>query len=134
MTDIRIRQDRPNRVHDLEIENGDLALVSGADEIRQDVDVRLRTYQGELPTAPSTGTPWYQLILPAFERDRNYDLDEIELVLADAILSAPGVLELSEDGIQIDDSEIASARRLSIAFTVKTTNGENLTFDEVFAL
>lgn len=126
--DLELVQTDDPKVHDLVIRNGDLQLIAGPESIRQDLDVRLRMYQGELRAAPSSGTPWYQSILPYGDRDKGYDPDEIELELTNVILSTPGVVEIDRE-LEIDDSRLSSERIISISFSATITDGSSLVFD-----
>lgn len=129
MADLKLLQTADPKVHDLLIENGDLQIVTGEESIRQDLDVRLRMYQGELRAAPSEGTPWYQGILPYGDRDKGYDPDEIELELTNVILSTPGVVEIDRE-LEIDLDE--TTRTVTISFSAITTDGSELVFDTEF--
>jgi hypothetical protein len=74
---------------DLRFENGDIAFVSGADQVRQRVLIRLRRSLGEWAYNIRLGLPWIEQILV-----KNPDLATIRSLLLAEIIATPGVLQV----------------------------------------
>lgn len=74
---------------DLRIAGGDLQLISGVDQIRQRVLIRLRRQLGEWAYNISLGLPWIEQILI-----KNPDLAAIRSLLIAEIATTPGVLQV----------------------------------------
>ena len=79
--------------YDMDLTNGDLSFVNGADAIGQDVTMRLRTWLGETVYDVSAGVPYLQVIFA----ERNPNLNSIRLILERAILETPGMLTIDLD-------------------------------------
>ncbi len=110
MTDIKLDDN-----NDIAIENNDIVLITAVDEVRQRLLENLRTFKGEWFLDLELGIPYYQDILK-----KNIDLNVIETILKDAILDSPGVLELLDFSLDLDDS----TRQLDVNFTVRASEGE----------
>jgi hypothetical protein len=101
--------------NDLVIQDGDLVLVDGADQIQQAIIENLQTFFGEWFLNTTIGVPYFQVI---FVKVPNLDL--IQLTLTNIILSTPGVAQLNSFSLDYTNSN----RTLSITFEAKTTNGQ----------
>ena len=99
---------------DLEIINGDLALTSGYDGVRQHLQQNLRAFKGEWFLDLDNGVPYFEDILK-----KNPNPVVLDGVLKDAILSTPGVIEL----LSFDLNYINSTRKLTLDFSVNSTDG-----------
>lgn len=96
---------------------GDLVLVDGADLAQQSVRLVLLTHQGEWWADTTLGVDWAGEVLVKDPR-----LDVIRALIADQILSVPGVRAVGEIGIDID----ATTRAATITITATATTGELL--------
>ena len=110
MTDIKLDDN-----NDIAIENNDIVLITAVDEVRQRLLVNLRTFKGEWFLDLEMGIPYYQDILK-----KNIDINVIETILKDAILASPGVLELLDFSLELDNSN----RHLDVNFTARASEGE----------
>jgi len=95
---------------DRAIENNNFVIISEAEEVRQRVETRLRTYQGEWFLDITLGVPYYQEVF-----EKNIPLSQIEAVFKDAIINTPGVTELVEFELDYTNSN----RNLLITFEAK---------------
>ncbi len=110
MTDIKL-----NDNNDIAIENNDIVFITSIDEVRQRLLENLNTFKGEWFLDLEMGIPYYQDI-----SKKNIDLNVIESVFKDAILDSPGVLELLDFSLDIDNS----SRQLDVNFTARASEGE----------
>lgn len=99
---------------DIEIENNTASLVGGADEVRQRIIQRLRTFRGEWFLDFSVGVPYYQDVLK-----KNPNPSTVAAVLQAAILGTLGVIELKEFSLDYDN-----ARELIVDFKVLVFSGD----------
>lgn len=76
---------------DLAIENDNLVMVDGAEEIRQLLIARLQTFYGEWFLDTSVGIPYFEVI---FQKGINPSI--IYSVFVEAITNTDGVLELEQ--------------------------------------
>lgn len=51
------------KTHDLVIENNDLVIIAHADRVRQQIDIKLKLWQGEWFLDTEFGTPYLSQIL-----------------------------------------------------------------------
>lgn len=100
---------------ELVFRDGDLATVSGADAIVQDIACRLAFFRGEWFLAPDEGVPWFERVLV-----KNPNPALVRSTIRDALLSTPGVLDVLELSIRFD----AAARNLAVTYRVSTDLGE----------
>lgn len=100
---------------DLAITDGSLTLTSGADAIKQHLKQRLRLVRGEYFLDTDRGVPYYETILV---KRPNGNL--VEGVLKSVILGTPGVIELLTFILDFD----AATRKLTLSFSVRSTDGE----------
>ena len=106
---------------DISITNGKISLVSGTDEIRQLLEQRLRTFRSEWFLDLTVGVPYYEGILV---KRPNPNL--VRSLLLDEVINTPGVLEVLEFDIEIDNS----TRELSVDFRVRVED-DIINFSEV---
>jgi hypothetical protein len=106
---------------DLVFENGDIALVSGADAVKQAIRQELRFFAGEWFLDLDYGVPYYKDV---FIKNPNPQI--LEGVFTDKILNTPGVLELMEFNLDYDPA----SRRLSCSFLARGFDGM-IDFSEV---
>ena len=104
--------------HDLVIENHDLQLIDGDDEIRQRLKTRLLLFRGEWFLDTTVGVPYYQDILV-----KNPNLGNVDAIFKAEILDTVGVNQLIEYQSEYDNS----LRKLNVTFTVSTENGTTIT-------
>ena len=83
--------------YDLDITDGDLTFVRGAEAITQDVRMRLRTWLGETPYDVSAGVPYLQVIF-----ERGVELDAVRFILENRILDTPGVEQVTELDVELN--------------------------------
>lgn len=100
--------------NELELKNNDLQIVGGRAAIRQDVAQTLKFLYGEWFLDTTKGIPYFQSILV-----KGPDLNAIQAIFINAILSVNGVLELQDFRFGFD----APTRALSISFQARTTDG-----------
>lgn len=105
-----------NNEWDLNLVNGDLVLLRGADEVCQHIKQRLLTFLGEWFLDLGIGLPWLQQIL-----EKPADLQTVEAILQKAIRESPGVLELQAFEILADDLLERTAR---VNFTVLVSDAD----------
>ena len=113
MTDLAI----DTTTHDLIIEDGDLVLTTGANRVRQDLDIRLRTVLGVWFLDTRIGIPYFESILGQKPR-----FGPIAAIFKEAILEAPGVIRVED--FQLDFN--GATRALTVSFRCVAETG---TFD-----
>ena len=101
--------------HDLIIRQGRLAVVVGADEVRQRVLVSLLHYWREYFLNIPGGIPWYELLLGSSDRRM------IELVLRRAAMAVPGVL-----GVVALNVAVPVARQVDIRISLEVQEAGGL--------
>lgn len=112
MSDLKL-----DSTHDLAIENFDLVLVSGPDEIAQRLRIKLQMFLGEYYLDTSFGVPYYEEILKKVP-----NTNTVEAELRGAILETEGVSRL----ISFDLDLNGSSRELSLSFVAETNSGGNI--------
>lgn len=118
MSDLKLGADG-----DLEIKNGDLQLTKSDDAVRQHLQQRLRTFLGEWFLDLDVGVPYFQDILV-----KNPNINQIDGILKQKILTTPGVVELLSFTMDFDQT----VRSLSIEFEYTSYSGEINFFTEIF--
>jgi len=103
-----------NGAWDLAIENNQLVLFEGIDEITQLVCQRLKTFYGEWFLDTSIGIPYFQVIL-----EKNPNPSTIEAIFVKEIIETDGIIELTSIVLDIDDS----LRHLAIDCNMISTDG-----------
>lgn len=96
---------------DLVIENGTFAMVNGADEVAQRIEVTLNHEWNEYFLNYPGGVPWYSTILGS------KDKDTVLLILRKAILDVPGVVSV------LDVQITTSGRTATISARAEVQNG-----------
>lgn len=99
---------------DIDIQNGQLVLVSGQEEIRQHLEQRLRTFLNEWFLDLTIGVPYYDEVLK-----KNVNPNTIDSIFIDEILETPGVIRLLDFDLDLDNA----MRLLKVNGTVQTTDG-----------
>lgn len=111
----------PNSVDnsdDLYILNGQIARVTGNDQIAQRIKTLLRTFMGEYFLDQTLGVPYFQEI---FQKPANKAV--FDAIIKNNILSVNGVVNIASF-----DSDL-SARTYSINCTVLDADGQNIPFN-----
>ena len=116
MADIKLDEN-----NDIAIENNDITIISGTQEVRQRLLQNLKSFRGDWFLNLTSGVPYFENI---FRKD--YDIEVIGTVIKDAIINTVGVMELLDFDLSIDDS----ARTLNLSFNVRTID-ETITISEV---
>jgi len=97
---------------DLDIRNGTVSLVSGADAIIQRIRVRLRAFQGDWFLDLRFGVPYFGRILV-----RNVNEADIFQIYQEVIATTPGVVSVDELELTLPTSDDRSLR-VSASVTV----------------
>lgn len=111
MSDLRLN----SLTYELDIENGDLILTTGADAVEQHLRQRLWFFLGEWFLATDQGVPYFQSIL-----GQKLNLGSVSAILQETILTTPGVIELLSFELDFDNA----TRELSLDFAVRTSDGD----------
>jgi hypothetical protein len=101
--------------YDMDLTNGDLSFINGAEAIGQDVTMRLRTWLGETVYDQSAGVPYTQVIFA----ERNPNLNSIQFILEQTILNTPGMLTVELD-LKLD----RETRTLAVTGSGTSIDGE----------
>lgn len=109
MLDIALNSD-----HDLDVKGIDLWLVDGAEQVRQQLLIKLKLWVGEWFLDTEFGTPYLQSIL-----GKQLTLSGAVAAIKKSILEVEGVLTIQE--FTYDFS--SSARKLTVDFSVNTAFG-----------
>jgi hypothetical protein len=112
MGDLALNSDR-----DLLIENDDLSIIEGTEEIAQDLDTRLNFWKGEWFLDTRLGTPWLEKVLGQKPR-----LIAVKSIVRKVALDTPGVIGLTDLTLEYE----STVRTLSISMRVQGTEGEFL--------
>lgn len=99
---------------DLQLSKGQLVLIDGQEEIKQHVEQRLRTFQGEWFLDITIGLPYYDEILK-----KNVNPSTIDALFIDEILASPGIIRLLSFNSDLDNS----SRKLKIDCEAQTIDG-----------
>lgn len=100
--------------HDLAIENFDLVLISGVDQVIQKIDIRLRFFLGEWFLDTTAGLPYYTNVLK-----KDFDIGLLESSFKAQILGTEGVDSLLEFDLSLQDT-----RTLIVTFKVSILDEE----------
>lgn len=100
--------------HDLLIENLDLTLVDGAEQVRQQVLIKLKLWTGEWFLDTEFGTPYLESVL-----GKQLTLSGALAAIRKSILEVQGVRQLQEFRYNYNRAE----RRLYLEFTADTPYG-----------
>ena len=93
----------------------DLQFSSGLAGVAQGIRIRILTFKGEWFTDLEFGVPYYQDLL-----GHKFDNTKARIAFRDAILSAPGVLGLTE----LETTFTGSTRALNVSWRVATVFGD----------
>lgn len=110
---------------DIAIENDDLVIIDGVDDIAQHIKIRLRFFRGEWTLDLRVGIPYFERILV-----KNPDLVAIRAIFREAILETPGIVALLDFDLAVDSGK----RTLTVRFTASTDISETLVFNEEFLI
>lgn len=102
--------------HDLYIAGNDINLVKNADELEQNLKIRLQFFLNEWFLNILVGVPFYADILV-----KNPNISNIDSILKGKILDTPGVNEILEYDSTFDNT----ARTYSVTFKIRTQYGES---------
>lgn len=100
--------------HDIDTSSLDLVLVSDAEQVRQQLLIKLKLWRGEWFLDTEFGTPYLQSVL-----GKQLTLSGAVVALRTSILEVSGVRSITEFTYKYSNSE----RKLSVAFTVDTPYG-----------
>lgn len=102
--------------HDLFLNDNDLQIASGADQLEQNLKIRLMFFKNEWFLDTDSGVPYYENILV-----KNPNIGNIESIYKAIIMDTPGVQEILEFKSEFDNT----TREYSISFKVRTDYGES---------
>lgn len=100
--------------HDLDVSRGDLRLFDGAEQVRQQIQIKLKLWRGEWFLDTEFGTPYLQSIL-----GKQLTLSGAITALRKAIKEVDGVQSISDFAYQYSNR----LRTLSVSFAAKTAYG-----------
>lgn len=103
--------------HDLAVENNELVLIDGSEEIEQLVGQRLQTFMGEWFLDITIGLPYYQHILT-----KRVNPTVVNAVIVREIINTDGFKELTFFQMDYDES----TRKLSVEFEGYVEDDPNL--------
>lgn len=101
--------------HLLVREGGSFVRISGAEEIRQNVEVRLRLFRGEAWLNILLGVPYFEQVLI-----KGADAAALESVFREAILGADGIVSITSLRLTFDPA----ARVLTVDYKALGTLDE----------
>lgn len=102
--------------HDLYIAGNDLQIVNDADQLEQNLKIRLQFFLNEWFLNILIGVPFYTDILV-----KNPNIPSIDSIIKGKILDTPEVLEILEYDSSFDNTE----RTYTINFKIRTNYGES---------
>lgn len=100
--------------HDLDTSNLDLKLIDGAEQVRQQLKIKLKLWTGEWFLDTEFGTPYIQSIL-----GKQLTLSGAIAAIRKSILEVSGVQAIQEFTYDFNNQE----RILSVSFTANTPYG-----------
>jgi hypothetical protein len=103
-----------NSDHDLDTSTLDLALLDGAERVRQQLEIKLRLWRGEWFLDTEFGTPYLESIL-----GKQLTLSGSLAAIRASIMEVDDVQSITEFDYSFD----AQARKLTVTFTVETPFG-----------
>lgn len=106
---------------DIVIENNDIKFTGGTDGIQQHIRQYLQMFKGEYPFDLTRGIPYHDEFFK-----KNYNPIIIDSILKNAIIDIPGVIELKEFLLDIDNA----TRILSLNFRVLTKYNETINYSD----
>ena len=102
------------KTHDIVIENNDLVIITDADRVRQQIDIKLKLWQGEWFLDTEFGTPYLSQIL-----GKRISLNGAVAAIKQAILECADVIEITA----LKYNFIRVERRLAVEFECRTNYG-----------
>ena len=114
MIDLRLTAD----TWDLDIQVGDILLVSAHEDVIQHIRQRLLAFRGEWFLDLAEGLPWFEEIL-----GKPQNIETVEALLKERIQGSPGVDELTAFAISPVDTQ---ERAIRVDFSVRMVSGETL--------
>jgi len=103
---------------DLDIQVGDILLVSAHEDVIQHIRQRLLAFRGEWFLDLAEGLPWFEEIL-----GKPQNIETVEALLKERIQGSPGVDELTAFAISPVDTQ---ERAIRVDFSVRMVSGETL--------
>jgi len=100
--------------NDLAVENFDLVLIDGIEQIRQRLKIRLQFFIGEWYLDTTLGVRFYQDVLV-----KNPQLTKLQSLFKATIMGTIGVTQLTAFDLSVDNKN----RSMSLSFTVNTLYG-----------
>jgi len=117
--------------HDISFTNGDIAMVAGADRVKQSILIQLRMFLGEWFDDVDAWVPYFQYILAKAETyqesERGVSARTVEAILRQKILEVEGVEAITSFSLELN----ATTRSCSVEFEAKSSEGV-VTVSEVF--
>lgn len=107
---------------DINVSSGDLTLTSGVEAIRQNIQIRLKFFQGEWFLNTDIGIPYFGTFLT-----KNPNLAVVRSIIRDAVEGIPGVKSVTSVETQIT----TGSRDLQISLKVLSDLEEEVEFDDV---
>lgn len=104
----------------LEINNYDLQLVSGVDQITQNLSIRLKFILGEWYLDVTQGIPYYEDIL--IKATNQY---RIESILKQEIVDTKNIAEITQFSTEYDNL----IRLFTVRFTCKTVDDDEINLE-----
>lgn len=118
-------------VGDLAIEDNRLVLVGGADEIRQNWLIAIRTVMGEWFLDQNVGVPYFTVPESDYNgravTDKQISQGQLRTIFADATRRVPGVLHV----VRVDVGEFDPSTRtigLRVEATIESAGGDTQQF------
>ena len=111
---LRMRDIALDTNHDLLVTGIDLVLVDDAEQVRQQLLIKLKLWQGEWFLDTEFGTPYLQQIL-----GKQLTMSGAIVALRKSILEVQGVTQITSFDYQFD----RATRTIKIQFTVNTPHG-----------
>jgi hypothetical protein len=115
--------DLRNTDDDMDITNGELSFVDGAEAVAQDVAMAWRTWLGESVYDVTVGVPYTQVIFVG----KNPNLDAVRFILERIALARPGVT-----GVELTPVLDNETRELTATGTLHALD-EEIDFSEVIS-
>lgn len=106
---------------DIVIENNDIQVVSKTDGIQQHLGQEFKMFKGEYPFDKTRGIPYHDEFFK-----KNYNPIVIDSILKNVIIDTPGILELNEFILDIDDA----TRILSMTFKALSQYNEIINYSD----
>lgn len=113
MIDIEVDQ----KTNDIIFKDFDFQVIDEANEIMQNLSIRLKFFLGEWFLDIGQGLPFYQIIF-----SKNPNLIHIESIIKNEILTTRGIAELVSFNTVFDKLK----RKLFVKFEAKSVSGEPL--------